>query len=137
MHAAVPNDLTTTRCFTPHDQPHHICALLWSRRGARKVVRISVDEVVIVNGFEGAGFDTCDLILVFIRDDANPARKVAIDGLKNGLELVRDLFLLIMKLLQLDGLRRRFYRVDILLWTPRPPGRDTTFRASFDGGRSE
>lgn len=63
MHAAVPSGLAAAHCLTPRGKPHRLCALLWSRRRARKVVRVSVDKVVVVNGFEGPSFNACDLIL--------------------------------------------------------------------------
>lgn len=63
MHAAVPSGLAATHCFAPRGQPHRLCALLWSRRRAGKVMRIGVDEVVVVNSFKCTGFIACDLIL--------------------------------------------------------------------------
>jgi hypothetical protein len=63
MHTAIPSGFATAHCFTPRGQPHGLCALLWGRRRAREVVLIGIDEVVIVNGFEGTGCNGCNLIL--------------------------------------------------------------------------
>lgn len=48
--------------------PHSLCALSWSRRWAREVVRIGVDEIMGVDGFENACFNACNLILAQLGD---------------------------------------------------------------------